>query len=272
MKKLLLLVLAALVTSVGVAGAQSSDHGRRLTGPFCINLKTGVIRSVALLHTGKCRKGEVRRYGVPVNVTKGPKGEGGPIGAAGPAGPAGPPGSKGDQGAKGDTGATGAAGEAGAAGADGATGATGDTGPAGPAGPAGEKGDTGAAGAAGAAGPAGAKGDTGAAGPAGPKGDTGATGAAGPSGPQGPAGAAGLNGSSIVTVELDGTSGQKTTTVSCPVGDFAISGGFSAQGSVTESYRSDATGDPTGADAWTVTQSSGNTDSLKVYVYCVASS
>jgi hypothetical protein len=75
-----------------------------------------------------------------------------------------------------------------------------------------------------------------------------------------------------VTVELDGTSGQKTTTVSCPSGDFAISGGFSAQGSVTESYRSDATGDPTGTDAWTVTESSGNTDSLKVYVYCVAAS
>jgi hypothetical protein len=75
-----------------------------------------------------------------------------------------------------------------------------------------------------------------------------------------------------VTVEQDGTSGQKTTTVSCPAGDFAISGGFSAQGSVTESYRSSSTGNPTGTNAWTVTQSSGNTDSLKVYVYCVAAS
>jgi hypothetical protein len=73
-----------------------------------------------------------------------------------------------------------------------------------------------------------------------------------------------------VTVEQDGISGQKTTTVPCPAGDFAISGGFSAQGSVTESYRSDASGHPTGNTAWTVTQSSGNTDSLKVYVYCVA--
>jgi len=75
-----------------------------------------------------------------------------------------------------------------------------------------------------------------------------------------------------VTVEQDGTSGQKTTTASCPTGDFAISGGFQAQGSVTESYRSDATGDPTGTDSWTVTESSGNSNSLKVYVYCVASS
>jgi hypothetical protein len=73
-----------------------------------------------------------------------------------------------------------------------------------------------------------------------------------------------------VTVEQDGTSGQKTTTVNCPAGHFAISGGFSAQGSVTESYRSTSTGDPTGSTSWTVTQSSGNTDSLKVYVYCVA--
>ena len=76
----------------------------------------------------------------------------------------------------------------------------------------------------------------------------------------------------IIAVEADGVSGQKTTTVNCPAGDFALSGGFSAQGSVTESYRSNASADPTGNTAWTVTQSSGNTDSLKVYVYCVAGS
>ncbi|HKS79293.1 MAG TPA: hypothetical protein VJQ07_10545, partial [Gaiellaceae bacterium] len=57
----------------------------------------------------------------------------------------------------------------------------------------------------------------------------------------------------------------------CPAGDFALSGGFSAQGSVTQSYRSDASGDPTGNTAWTASQSSGNTGSLTVYVYCVAS-
>ena len=73
-------------------------------------------------------------------------------------------------------------------------------------------------------------------------------------------------------MEADGVSGQKTTTVNCPAGDFALSGGFSAQGSVTESYRSNSSGNPTGATSWTVTQSSGNTDSLKVYVYCVAGS
>jgi hypothetical protein len=73
-----------------------------------------------------------------------------------------------------------------------------------------------------------------------------------------------VNGSTIVTVEQDGTSGQKTTSVTCPNGGFALSGGFQAQGSVTESYRN-----PDG-HGWTVTQSSGNTDSLKVYAYCIA--
>jgi hypothetical protein len=92
-------------------------------------------------------------------------------------------------------------------------------------------------------------------------------------GPPGPPGKDGLNGSSIVTVEAEGLPGQKTTSVDCPPTSnpnddpddlmFAISGGFSAQGAVTESFRS--------ADkhGWTVTQSSGNVDSLKVYAYCV---
>ena len=327
MRKVLLLAIAVLLTTVGVAGAKSTDQGRRLTGPFCINKKTGVVRSVAVLRTGKCRRGEVRRYGVAVLPGKGSKGEAGPIGPAGPAGPAGATGSTGATGAQGAAGATGAAGAQGPAGpagqdgadglpglpginnvtsftgedcsgwlfdlntveqgnifvpvcngndgADGADGAAGPAGADGASGPAGPKGDTGAtgpAGPAGADGADGAAGATGATGPAGPKGDTGATGAAGAAGPAGPAGAAGLDGSSIVTVEQDGTSGQKTTIVSCPAGHFAISGGFSAQGSVTESYRSNSAGNPSGANAWTVTQSSGNTDSLKVYVYCVSSS
>jgi hypothetical protein len=43
---------------------------------------------------------------------------------------------------------------------------------------------------------------------------------------------------------------------------FALSGGFTAQGAVTESFRN-----PDG-HGWTVTQSSGNTDSLHVFAYC----
>ena len=40
MRKLIVLVLAALLTSVGVAGATSKDQGRRLAGPFCIGKTT----------------------------------------------------------------------------------------------------------------------------------------------------------------------------------------------------------------------------------------
>jgi hypothetical protein len=71
-----------------------------------------------------------------------------------------------------------------------------------------------------------------------------------------------LNGQAIVTVSEQGSSGQKTVVAHCPADKFAISGGFSAQGSVTESYRN------TDGKSWTVTQSSGNSNSLEVYVYC----
>ena len=123
----------------------------------------------------------------------------------------------------------------------------------------------------------GVRGRQGLPGPAGPTGATGATGTAGPRGLQGPAGTqggvgpAGIDGTAVVTVTSQGSAGQKTSTAACPAGDFALSGGFSAQGSVTASYRSDASGDPTGDTAWTASQSSGNTGSLTVYVYCVAS-
>lgn len=127
-------------------------------------------------------------------------------------------------------------------------------------------------GATGPAGPAG--GPRGATGPAGPRGATGPAGprgATGPQGPQGPVGPAGIDGTAVITVTSQGSAGQKTTTAACPSGYFALSGGFSAQGSVTQSYRSDASGDPSGDTGWTASQSSGNTGSLTVYVYCVAS-
>src|SRR5581483_4570611 len=157
MRKLIVLVLAALVTTVGVAGAQSKDKGRRLAGPFCIaktsvsplrvrNVfgqtvtvpRAGTVRSIGIGQ--KCNANENRRFGIPVSGGAGPKGEAGPVGPAGAQGPAG---SAGATGAKGDTGATGAKGE---------TGATGAAGPQGPAGPKGDKGDTGAMGAVGPAG------------------------------------------------------------------------------------------------------------------------
>jgi len=108
-------------------------------------------------------------------------------------------------------------------------------------------------------------------GPVGQQGATGPRGATGPAGPQGPVGPAGIDGTAVVTISSQGSAGQKTTTAACPAGYFALSGGFSAQGSVTQSYRSDASGDPNGNSAWTASQSSGNTGSLTVYVYCVAS-
>jgi Collagen triple helix repeat (20 copies) len=176
---------------------------------------------------------------------QGPQGETGATGAQGPAGEQGPAGAAGPAGADGLDGQDGAPGADGAAGADGQDGVDGATGPAGPTGPQGPQGEQG---------PAGADGQDGAAGPAGP---------AGPTGPAGPQGAAGLDGSAIVTVTANGVSGQKTTVALCPAAHpYAISGGFSAQGSVTESYRN-----PDG-HGWTVTQSSGNTDSLLVYAYC----
>lgn len=195
MRKLIVLVLAALLTTVGVAGATSKDQGRRLAGPFCIGKtsvsplkvknifgqtvtvpRAGIVRSIG---TGmKCNANENRRFGVPVKGGAGPKGDSGPIGpqgAAGPAGANGATGTAGQTGAKGDTGATGA------------QGAKGDTGATGAQGPKGDKGDTGATGAQGAAGSQGPKGDAGATGLQGPAGATGAQGLAGPQGPAGPA-------------------------------------------------------------------------------------
>ena len=81
-----------------------------------------------------------------------------------------------------------------------------------------------------------------------------------------------------MTAFAEATPGEKTTTVLCPLTpsttddaaarQYAISGGFKAQGSVTESFRIEGQGANAG-HGWTVTQSSGNTDSLTVYAYCI---
>lgn len=218
----------------------------------------------------------------------------------------GPPGPKGAAGAKGDTGLTGAKGDTGTTGATGATGSKGDTGaqglmglqgvmgvqgiqgavgPIGPLGPVGPKGATGLTGPMGVAGPKGTtgiqgiqgvKGTTGAQGiqgvagpagaigPIGPKGATGAQGIQGPIGPKGPTGAIG----SLETVTGGTTTGDKQFTVTCPAGKQAISGGYNIQGSVTASYRSDATGNPSGTNAWTIIQTSGANLSGTAFVYC----
>ena len=74
----------------------------------------------------------------------------------------------------------------------------------------------------------------------------------------------------MITVSGGTASGDKQFTVSCPAGDFAISGGFDIQGSVTASFRSNSPGNPSGHNAWTIRQSSGAELSGTVYVYCVA--
>ena len=67
----------------------------------------------------------------------------------------------------------------------------------------------------------------------GPTGATGPAGPQGPAGPAGPQGPPGLDGSTIVTATATAENGEKTTSVTCPDGRYAISGGFIAQGSVT---------------------------------------
>lgn len=98
MKKTIAVVAACAALAASAALGASGDQGKRLSPPFCISLKTGVVRSVAA--TAKCKPGERRATGL-----------------AGAAGAPGPQGATGATGAKGDPGATGARGPAGPAGA-----------------------------------------------------------------------------------------------------------------------------------------------------------
>ena len=135
MKKINVLVLIALAmfVAVGVAGA---DKGRRIAGPICVNLNTGVMRAVAEKPFQKCKPGEIRRYGLVVKSTnknktviiKGTKGAKGDTGPAGATGANGASGATGNTGATGSTGATGAKGDTGGTGATGAKGDKGDSG------------------------------------------------------------------------------------------------------------------------------------------------
>lgn len=111
---------AVLVVAVPAALAGSGDQGRRLTGPFCIDKRTGVVHSVAARHA--CTSKQVRRVGFGVAGPAGPAGAPGAVGPQGPMGPRGPQGAQGAQGAAGATGATGAQGAAGPSGEQGAQG------------------------------------------------------------------------------------------------------------------------------------------------------
>ena len=123
MKRINVIVLAlvAMLIVVGIATSATQDQGRRLGGPICVNLGTGVIRAVA--KNQACWAGEIRRYGLLVKGPPGPRGK---------PGPAGKPGKPGAKGADGAVGAVGVVGSQGAAGATGAKGDKGDPGATGP--------------------------------------------------------------------------------------------------------------------------------------------
>src|SRR3954469_17853170 len=72
---LVLGALAAMVVArVALAGSSSTqDLGRRLTGPSCINKRTGRILSIAASKPSK--PGYIRKFGGPVT---GPRGDAGP--------------------------------------------------------------------------------------------------------------------------------------------------------------------------------------------------
>ncbi len=114
MRKLLLIVVLAML-GASVAMGASSDQGRRLAGPFCVSVHTGVVRAIAV--TQKCKVGELRKVGVAIPITNGTKGPAGPAGLQGAKGDTGPAGPGREQ--RRDTGATGATGAAGAAGENG---------------------------------------------------------------------------------------------------------------------------------------------------------
>lgn len=122
--------LVTLVLGSSLAAATPppvQQHGTHF-GPYCISLKSGLIRSVAT--KVKCRKGEVRVLHAWV-LQVGPTGT---TGNAGTTGATGSTGSQGVSGVQGVAGATGASGPAGTNGAQGATGEAGATGPQGPSG------------------------------------------------------------------------------------------------------------------------------------------
>jgi hypothetical protein len=284
--------------------------GTGTLGPVCGRKSgDGTLRFVRLHQPNgtltKCKAGESGPFYIHVRFKLNRRGLGGPIGPRGrvgqqgvqglrglqgqvgasglqglpgldgAVGPMGPTGEQGIQGLVGETGGTGAQGIQGLVGEAGPAGANGTNGANGADGSEGKDGADGATGPAGPIGPAGPQGLVGPAGPAGSQGDTGPAGPAGPAGPQGPAGADGadgLDGSSIITVAGGTASGDKQFTVTCPADHVALSGGFNIQGSVTASYRSNASGNPTGNTSWTIVQSSGAALSGTVYVYCVPTS
>jgi hypothetical protein len=133
LRKILLIALAALVTSVAASAFAASGNPSATNAKVTkLGVSNGVITAcVESSKQSKESRGDLKLNNCKPGFTvlkwnqKGPKGDTGSAGATGAAGPAGPAGPAGAKGANGANGAQGPAGPAGAAG------------PAGPAGPAG---------------------------------------------------------------------------------------------------------------------------------------
>jgi hypothetical protein len=112
------LVAGIVAILAGVAIGSTSDQGRRLSGPFCVDLSDGTVHAVPA--ASECKKGQTRKVGVAIPCST--------LTDAGykvlslPASPCVPAVVKGP---KGDTGATGAQGASGGSGSQGAPGAAG---------------------------------------------------------------------------------------------------------------------------------------------------
>lgn len=105
MKLIRTAAIAALLTlalTATIAQATSGDHGRRLAGPFCVSLSTGVVRVIAVKQP--CKPGEVRKLGLAIPVRVGPPGPAGKDGAPGAPGAAGINGTNGVNGSPGPAG------------------------------------------------------------------------------------------------------------------------------------------------------------------------
>jgi hypothetical protein len=98
------IAVVVMLAAAGTAISASLDKGRRLAGPFCVSVDSGVVRAVAASQS--CRARELRKVGLAIPCStltnagyqvlektsspcKTARGEAGPKGAPGAPGPAG---------------------------------------------------------------------------------------------------------------------------------------------------------------------------------------
>ena len=104
MKGKMMVILAAAVASLTVAGiglGAGGDQGRRLSGPFCVDLSDGTVHAVP--RGFKCAANQIAKPGVAVSGPAGPAGANGAVGPQGNSGGTGATGSDGARGANGQS-------------------------------------------------------------------------------------------------------------------------------------------------------------------------